>query len=116
MKKHGLWNKETPPLSDVSFALPPLLGEDVDSHFKALANKQMAPYTHHAETLVVMPKCPPKPNHWIYKPGWTRYDPERGRAYSVPCPQEDAIVFDVETLVTQRNVPVLATAVTPKAW
>ena len=71
--------------------------------------------SHMTEALVEM-IVPAPPARWAFKPGWTRYDPDTMKAYSVECPLEEAIVFDVETLVLEGSSPVMATALTPKAW
>lgn len=47
--------------------------------------------------------------------GWTKYDKEKGPVL-VDYPEEDAFVFDIETCVPNGHLPVMACAVSPKAW
>lgn len=52
----------------------------------------------------------------MFVQGWTCYEPESGKSYSVPYPQEDILVFDVEICVPAGSFPIMATAVGPKNW
>lgn len=53
---------------------------------------------------------------WVFIQGWTCYDTQNGTSFSVPYPQEDILVFDVEVCMSAGNFPVMATAVGPKFW
>lgn len=45
-----LWGRQAPPLPPLpSFELPPLLGNDLDSHFRAMALQHAQPYLGYAE-------------------------------------------------------------------
>ncbi|SPO40736.1 related to MIP1 - DNA-directed DNA polymerase gamma catalytic subunit, mitochondrial [Pseudozyma flocculosa] len=68
-----------------------------------------------------------KPIRWSQAPGWTRYPILRsedgtesvlGAGESVPYPdqEDDALVFDVETMVSEGPYPVMATAAGKRAW
>ncbi|MES1905889.1 MAG: hypothetical protein MHPSP_003255, partial [Paramarteilia canceri] len=51
---------------------------------------------------------PPIPTLWSTKPGWTKYS--KNGMVQVPYPDEDAMVFDIETMVKFSNIPVMAVA------
>ena len=100
--------------------------KNISEHFEHMARKLSAPYFELIEKILsVKPrsglyssKCGslPFPSNWSQEAGWTRYDAASGRAERVPCPTEPVLVFDVETLVSHNNVPVLAAALSPNAW
>lgn len=112
---HKLWGKSTGTLADVDFSLPKLLGCNIDEHFKMLATKQTKPYFEQAE-LVANMSLPPRPRKWVFRKGWTKYDPITGTCVEVVYPEDEALVFDVEVLMSEGNFPTLAVAVSPKAW
>ncbi|TRZ20654.1 hypothetical protein HGM15179_006462 [Zosterops borbonicus] len=114
LQRHELWGRETSTLPDVRLRLPRMYGDNIDQHFRLLAQKQSLPYLEAANELL---RCelPPLPGHWAWEPGWTRYDPS-GRAEPVDFPQERALVFDVEVCVADGHCPTLAVAVSPHAW
>ena len=112
---HKLWGKSTGTLADVDFSLPKLSGSNIDEHFRMLATKQTKPYFEQAE-LVANMSLPPRPRKWIFRKGWTKYDPETGTCMEVVCPEDKGLVFDVEVLMSEGQFPTLAVAVSPKAW
>ena len=59
-------------------------------------------------------KIPEIPKEFLLKSGWTRYD--GNYALSVQFPLEDALVFDTEVLYKVSQFPLMATAVSKKAW
>ena len=103
----------TEPLRDIDVDLPPLLGCDINEHFVTIAKQQTEPYLSLAKTLAnaTLPKMPKK---WCFSAGWTKYDGNSPTA--VPCPDEDALVFDVEVCVRDSERPVMATAVSSTHW
>ncbi|XP_074645763.1 DNA polymerase subunit gamma-1-like isoform X2 [Tubulanus polymorphus] len=114
LKKCGLnptTDRTTVP--DVDFKLPPLKHRDIDRHFRSLATQQ-------TETVrkllddVMNGELPARPDSWTFAAGWTKY--EDGIARSIPAPDSDALVFDVEVLMPEGNFPTMATAVGPDAW
>ncbi|KAN0061463.1 DNA-directed DNA polymerase gamma mip1 [Thecaphora frezii] len=68
-----------------------------------------------------------KPVAWSQSPGWTKYPVLRsddgavsvlgpGVSVSFPDKEDDALVFDVETMVSEGPYPVMATAAGQRAW
>lgn len=114
LQRHDLWGKETSTLPDVDLQLPRMYGDNIDEHFRLLAQKQSLPYLEAANELL---RCelPPLPEQWAWKPGWTRYGPD-GQAEPVDFPEERALVFDVEVCMADGHCPTLAVAVSPHAW
>ncbi|XP_050165533.1 DNA polymerase subunit gamma-1 isoform X1 [Myiozetetes cayanensis] len=114
LQRHDLWGKETSTLPDVDLRLPRMYGDNIDEHFRLLAQKQSLPYLEAANTLL---RCelPPLPAQWAWQLGWTRYGPD-GRAEPVDFPEERAMVLDVEVCVADGHCPTLAVVVSPNAW
>ncbi|XP_040895235.1 DNA polymerase subunit gamma-1 isoform X2 [Toxotes jaculatrix] len=114
LQKHQLWGKETSLLSDVELKLPQMYGENIDEHFRMLAQKQSLPYLE-AATALLQAKLPPMPQEWKWEVGWTRYGPN-GESQKVDFPEESALVFDVEVCITEGQCPTLAVALSPTNW
>uniref|UniRef100_A0A8C3JRU7 DNA polymerase subunit gamma-1 n=1 Tax=Calidris pygmaea TaxID=425635 RepID=A0A8C3JRU7_9CHAR len=114
LQRHDLWGKETSTLPDVDLQLPRMYGDNIDEHFRLLAQKQSLPYLEAANELL---RCelPPVPAQWAWQLGWTRYGPD-GQAEAVDFPEERAVVLDVEVCVADGHCPTLAVAVSPHAW
>lgn len=113
LQAHGLWNKAPSVIPSVEFKLPELEGNDLDQHFRIIAEDQCFEYKELLKTL--MEDVPCLPSKWEFAPGWTRYNPD-GSSSSVDYPECSAIVFDVEVCVKEGNKPTLATAVSNKYW
>ncbi|XP_038067395.1 DNA polymerase subunit gamma-1-like [Patiria miniata] len=114
LKEHGLWGKDVQTLPDVNFKLPKLYGRNIDEHFQILANKQSDKYMKLSEALA-FGSLPTMPQEWAFTKGWTMYDGNGGRV-DVDYPLEDAVVFDVECLMTEGLFPTLAVAASTEAW
>ncbi|KAM6961340.1 DNA polymerase subunit gamma-1 [Aplochiton taeniatus] len=114
LRKHQLWGKESSLLPDVDLKLPHMYGEDIDGHFRLLAQKQSLPYLEGASQLQQM-QLPPMPQEWVREAGWTRYGPG-GEHSRVDFPDEQALVFDVEVCMMEGQCPTLAVALSPSAW
>ncbi|XP_061227335.1 DNA polymerase subunit gamma-1 [Neopsephotus bourkii] len=114
LQRHDLWGKETSTLPDVDLRLPRMYGDNIDEHFRLLAQKQSLPYLEAANELL---RCelPPVPERWAWQLGWTRYGPG-GQEEAVEFPEERAVVLDVEVCVADGHCPTLAVAVSPHAW
>ncbi|XP_032807185.1 DNA polymerase subunit gamma-1 isoform X1 [Petromyzon marinus] len=115
LSQHGLWGRDGALLKDVHLRLPPLLGDSVDGHFRALATRQSLGYVRAACGLVACSALPALPREWRYEAGWTRYGPD-GHVEAMPFPDEPGLVFDVEVCVTEGHCPTLAVACSPAAW
>ncbi|EDV21017.1 uncharacterized protein TRIADDRAFT_64268 [Trichoplax adhaerens] len=113
LQQHDLADKQTSKQEDVAFQLPELHGSNIDEHFRYIANQQIAHYKILIDRLIDA-TLPSKPLTWECRPGWTRYD--GNQATSVEFPDEEALVFDVETSVMNGRIPVMATAVSPTHW
>ncbi|XP_064607817.1 DNA polymerase subunit gamma-1-like [Liolophura sinensis] len=114
LKQHDLWGKETNTLPEVDIKLPKLYGENIDDHFRHLASTQTAEYRQLGDSLSVT-DLPPLPKTWKFQKGWTRYGKD-GSSVLVDFPEENAVVFDIECLMTEGNFPTIATAASSVAW
>ena len=115
LKEHGLWEKKRTTFPEVNIKLPPLYGQNIDDHFRIIAGVQSQDYLDLAMQLIRTTLLP-MPKQWSKKEGWTKYDIKTGKAKSVPCPSDRAIVLDVETCVTDSPRPIMAVAVSPHGW
>ena len=114
LRQHGLVKKgHGAEMPDVDFPLPQMEGGDLDEHFRRIALEQVKPYADLAQCLLDS-TTPDMPSVWEFTPGWTRY--EGNCAVSVPYPEEDVLVLDVEVCVQESHRPVLATALSPTCW
>ncbi|KAG9281096.1 DNA polymerase subunit gamma-1 [Astyanax mexicanus] len=114
LEKHSLWGKEAVLLPEVELKLPQMYGDDIDEHFRILAQKQTLPYLEAASQLQ-QAHLPQMPQKWAWEVGWTRYGPD-GQCKKVNFPEENAVVFDVEVCMAEGRCPTLAVAVSPTAW
>ena len=115
LKEHSLWGKEGSILPDIDVKLPQMLGSNINEHFENIAKIQCEPYINLALTLAGT-SLPPMPKEWQFEIGWTRYDPKTGEATKVDCPEDNALIFDVEVCVTESPRSILATAASPTHW
>jgi len=115
LKKHDLLGKKTVIQENVDFPVPPLHGTNIDEHFRTIAIQQALPYRANAEHLATA-SLPPQPNQWILREGWTKYDFVSKKCYAVDHPDEQAVVLDVEVLVSDGNYPAIATAASASSW
>ncbi|ESO00181.1 hypothetical protein HELRODRAFT_176011 [Helobdella robusta] len=102
-------------LEAIDLNIPKLKGSCIDDHFRNIAQNIIDPYLKTLENFLSS-HLPFRPKVWMLKQGWTKYDSLNGKFYPVACPNEDALVFDLESLVSYGNFPVIATAVSPGAW
>ncbi|XP_068622933.1 DNA polymerase subunit gamma-1, mitochondrial [Battus philenor] len=112
--KHGINYKEYDYLPDVELQLPKLEGNDIEEHFNNIGEQQSAPYRKLLKKLAVS-KLPPLPKKWSRKEGWSKYS-GTGPPVSVPFPPDDALIFDVEVLMSAGKRPTLACAASSEAW
>ncbi|XP_026724762.1 DNA polymerase subunit gamma-1, mitochondrial [Trichoplusia ni] len=111
--RHGIDYKKCSHLPDVDLKLPALEGKDIVEHFYNIGEKQSAPYRELLNTLARC-KLPAMPKKWSKAAGWTKYTGEKQE--QVPCPPDDALIFDVEVLMSAGKRPTLACAVSTEAW
>ena len=102
-------------LPDFDFKLPSLLGSTIDEHFKKIAEKQIAPLLELSD-LVCRSNIPKKPSKWVLQSGWSKYSSNNNSIESVAAPDELALIFDVEVLMSEGGFPIMATAMSPTAW
>lgn len=115
LQEQGLWGKKGSSLPDISFTLPPMQGKNLNEHFRTIAKQQSQAYLDLATQLVQV-RLHSMPAKWSSQPGWTRYDPVTGQPERVGNPDDQMLVLDVETCVTENSRPILAVAASPHAW
>lgn len=120
LKQNGLLGKKTTITDPITIAnFPDLVGEStLDEHFHRIGLKSAHPYLSMAEKFLSgTVELPPRPqqHEWLFQPGWTKYE-KGAEPRAVPYPEEDEIVFDVETMYKLTNYLCMATAVSEKAW
>ncbi|KAF8003814.1 hypothetical protein HF325_001262 [Metschnikowia pulcherrima] len=118
LKQTNLLGKKTQlsePINIPNF--PDLVGKNtLDEHFTKIGSRCSEPYLSMAKQFFAEDmKLPEKPAHWQFESGWTRYAPGTAPEH-VEVPLEDELVFDVEVLYKKSHYPVIATAVSLKAW
>ncbi|GEQ72640.1 hypothetical protein JCM33374_g6327 [Metschnikowia sp. JCM 33374] len=96
---------------------PDLVGKNtLDEHFTKIGSRYSEPYLSMAKAFFADDvNLPEKPSEWLFESGWTRYVPGE-IPEKVAVPLEDELVFDVEVLYKKSHYPVIAAAVSPKAW
>ncbi len=116
LKKFDLLDKKFDPLRQIdNLELPRLCGSNIEEHFENIGNKLTKNYLKLLSSLSST-NLPKKPDNFVLSPGWTRYDPLTNKTTKVAYPQDDALIFDVETLVKHQNRPVMAVAASTNAW
>ena len=114
LQKHQLWGKDISLLPEVELKLPQMYGNNIDEHFRILAQKQSLPYLEAASKLQLA-EIPAMPQEWSWEVGWTRYGPD-GESQKVDFPEETALVFDVEVCMAEGRCPTMAVAMSPTNW
>jgi DNA polymerase gamma 1 len=121
LEMHELDPSQASVLPNTAFTLPSLQGRDLDQHFHCIGTHAAHPWRELA-TAFAASTLPPPPDHWdTCQSGWTKYYYRSdGSSFSehVPFPAEDeeALVFDVETMPVYHPYPVLACAASSTAW
>ncbi|ORZ12387.1 DNA polymerase family A-domain-containing protein [Absidia repens] len=92
-----------------------MYGDNIEEHFMRIGLEQSSTVLAKAEQLAHM-DLPAIPPSWQRQAGWTRYDGVTGEVMQVAHPLEDALVFDVEVLVSEGHYPTMAVAASSKAW
>lgn len=94
--------------------MPPLSGTNIQEHFYEIAKQQSEPYRRLVDSFIKT-DIPLMPKTWKMVEGWTRYD-RNGVAISVPYPDDNALVFDIEVCMREGSAPTLACAVGENYW
>ena len=116
LTKHNLDPAASSTHPDIAFTLPPLQGPTNDSHYHAIGAKVAEPYLSLATQLASI-ALPPRPESWVIQSGWTKYWPGvDGLHESVDSPDEEMLVFDVETMPGHHDFAIMACAASPTAW
>ncbi|KAK9470723.1 DNA polymerase family A-domain-containing protein [Dipodascopsis tothii] len=113
---HGLLGKSTDRSPPIEVELPPLEGQTLDEHFTKLGAATGGGYQAKATRFAEV-ELPARPaaDAWLAQSGWTKY--VAGRAPErVELPEDDCLVFDVETLYKESPFAVMAVAASDKAW
>ncbi|KAI7904387.1 DNA polymerase family A-domain-containing protein [Cokeromyces recurvatus] len=109
-----IWGKKNEVNPPINLKLPKLLGDNIEEHFIRIGMEQAGLFLEKAERLAKI-NLPPKPTQWLKVSGWTRYSKD-GTVMSVEYPLEDAMVFDVEVLMSEGKYPTLAVVASEEAW
>lgn len=127
----GLSHESTTPAKDASqtaaddivMDIPKLEGNNIDQHFQKLGQNYSSIYKFMATDMIEKADSiiERMPEEWSEQSGWTKYTPVEGGGFiveQVSHPEEDTLVFDVETLVQDRiqHSPTMAVALSSKAW
>ena len=115
LQQANLSGEPSDSLKPVDFQLPPLLGKSLDAHFRRMTNEILYAY-YELIAKFARAKLPDFPKTWLVQDGWTRYPHNGAPPTSVPYPDEQCLVFDVETLVREGQYPVMAVAASRDAW
>ncbi|GAA5943290.1 DNA-directed DNA polymerase gamma MIP1 [Sporobolomyces koalae] len=123
LEHHGLLSKSSSSSKKlepaIDFKLPQLQGPTLSHHFHALGAQVAEPYLSLAQAYSTF-KFPSQPDteRWQLLPGWTRYACDGSWEHvDFPPVEDQAMVFDVETLPYQGGVwPILAVAMGKTGW
>ena len=116
LSKHHLDPTTSSTHPDVAFTLPPLQGDTIDSHFHIIGARTAEPYLSMSKQLASS-VLPSPPESWVIQSGWTKYwTGEDGLHESVESPNEQLLVFDVESMPKYHQFSVMACAASPTAW
>lgn len=114
LQRHGLQGRKTSRLPEPELEVPPLLGRNLEEHLRNIGIEQSMPYRAMVSRLAAA-KLPPLPKEWKRRAGWTMYL-RNGTTRKVDAPLETELVFDVETVVQEGPLPVIACAASSEAW
>jgi len=113
LSSYSLWNQKVPAVPSVNLQIPPLEGISIGEHFRNIATKQTLGYKKLVAEIMDA-QIPEFPQEWVLKQGWTKYSNNGPR--TVPFPEEDVYVFDVEVCMSNGHFPTIACAVSNQAW
>ncbi|OMH85253.1 DNA polymerase gamma, mitochondrial [Zancudomyces culisetae] len=131
LKRKGLYKENSEPeefkidLKDFVKNIPGLIGKDIEEHFVNLGKMSAYPYIDWATKLSTLEKAPKKPlkeDIRLKNDGWTRYEYDEAKEsftierVDIPCLSESALVFDIESMSALHGYPVMAAAMSERAW
>lgn len=118
LKLRDYYPLNTSPTKALKMPIPELLGEDLKEHWETIGETQAQPYYDLAWKMRDLNKqdVPPIPENWKEEAGWHRYDKSSPKGKPVKYPEEEVIIFDVETLVQVSQYPIMACALSTEAW
>ncbi|KAJ1913904.1 DNA-directed DNA polymerase gamma mip1 [Mycoemilia scoparia] len=121
LTSHNIDVNKSENVQAIDFDPPPLAGDNIASHFYKLGKLVAEPYLQMAKDYANTDVPPvPEKKSWIFQSGWTRYSTTDGdgkpeKVDYIPV-DEDVLTFDIECLVPLGPYPLMATAVSSKAW
>ncbi|CAG8638356.1 6681_t:CDS:2, partial [Acaulospora morrowiae] len=116
--QQGLYNKETEEFPPINyFNLPKLCGDSIAEHFWKIGEQQAYDSRELAKRFAEseLPDMPEE-EKWVFNAGWTRYRGGDMSPEPVEYPEESALCFDVETLLSDSDYALIACAASPQAW
>jgi DNA polymerase gamma 1 len=96
--------------------LPPLQGSTISEHFQNIGSEVAEPWLAIAKQFSQLSPIPPKPDNWVFQPGWTKYYSDGSFEHVPDLGEEDMLCFDVETMPPYHQYPVMACAMSSTAW
>nr|Q01941.1 RecName: Full=DNA polymerase gamma; AltName: Full=Mitochondrial DNA polymerase catalytic subunit [Komagataella pastoris]AAB17118.1 DNA polymerase gamma [Komagataella pastoris] len=114
LKSNNLIGKKSSLNDPIEIQLPSLQGNTLDEHFYKLGSASLEPYNPLIDELLNLNIIEPQ-FEFAFQSGWTRYAPGEP-SEKVPYPLEDSYFFDVETMYKVSQYPVMAVALSDKAW
>ncbi|KAI3386930.1 hypothetical protein SNEBB_004277 [Seison nebaliae] len=89
--------------------------ESLFNRYEIEIEKEISDYLHSANLFAIsQDELPIIPTTWSEEIGWTKYI--GNESYSIDFINEDIFFIDVETLVKENNIPILATALGRNCW
>lgn len=105
-------------MPNVQLKLPKFKGANIEDHFQQIASEQCDPYRKLIDELLNCNDCSSiLPDiKWTTNPGWTSYNKQTKEAKSIPYPEENGLVFDVEVCMSEGKGPTIACAIGKNYW
>ncbi|CAE6410405.1 unnamed protein product [Rhizoctonia solani] len=118
LKTHELNTDLASRLPEASFDLPVLQGNSIDEHFYNIGSHMALPWLDIATNFAKSAEkgLPLRPESFLHSPGWTRYNADGSFDQVEDLGSESAVCFDVETLPEYSPFPIMACAVSERAW
>ncbi|KAJ3343288.1 DNA-directed DNA polymerase gamma mip1 [Entophlyctis luteolus] len=115
LARANLLGTQEPPLPNPDFELPSRTApSSLSAWLRILGTEQAEPYRSLTCRLSSLKSPPSFPTTWSKTTGWTRYT--KNGPESVPYPDENAIVLDIENMWHISPYAMLATAMSENYW